>query len=192
MHTGDVSGFLLVWACLRERKKHLCCESQHVCVTLHAPSLQYMDPIVCVSFHSLSTLVWMQWDEIGESVTALAGDMRLIWCLFASTLCGTCQLETCTHCDVLRYFDTVCVSKFVLKSWSLWQSSQHTNWFFSFFLHSCATWYTSYFIYYGCQAQRYLRLCPSHPSFFFPPPHCHYSCNLCPCENLDALPGCSK
>lgn len=28
--------------------------------------------------------------------------------------------------------------------------------------------------------------------FVLPSSHYHYSCNLCPCENLDPLPGCSK
>lgn len=50
MHTGGNSVCLCVWMCLRESKKHLGCKSQHVCVTLHAPSLQFIHPIALYAF----------------------------------------------------------------------------------------------------------------------------------------------
>lgn len=125
-------------------KKHFGCESQHVCpISCTYHSVYGSHGCVCVSSCSLGRLAWMRWEE---SVVALAGEPRLIWCLFASTLCGTCQPETHTCCDVLRYSDTVYASMFELESRSLWHSSQRINWFIFSILHSCATWYTSCFV----------------------------------------------
>lgn len=63
-----------------------------------------------------------------------------------------------------------------------------------FFLHSCATWYTSYFFYRAsCQT---LEVSSSLslvilPSLLSSCSHCHYVCDLCPCK-LDSFPGFSN
>lgn len=97
----------------------------------HAPTVRASHVCICMSSHSWSRLAWMRWEE---SFVAAAGDPRLVWCLFASMLCGTCQPETHTH--TMTCWDTVTlyVSMFVLKSQPLWPCSQRIYWIISFFL----------------------------------------------------------
>lgn len=160
---------------------------------------------VCVSHHMhLLYCIWISWLRIRVfslikqiGVDAMRGERRGLGMWSEARLMPVC-INAVWHLSA-RDTHTLwcvailwhCVSVFVLKLRSLWQSSQRINWFFFFFsyLHSHATWYTSYFICNaGCQTLRYLYL---HLSLHIPSRRLCV-CDLCPCNKLDAFPGCSN
>jgi len=172
-HTGDESECVCVcvcvWMCWEVRGGveetlwvwELACVC--VCVTSHAPmDLMAADVLLVrqIGVHALRE----------ESAAASAGDPRLVWWPFESTLRGTCRPETRAHC-------VTCWESVTLWMWACFYpcGKAHSVEIDFYYLHSCAhlmrvlfcwrSWLPNSWVFFFSISDS----SPFLPSFLFPP-----------------------
>lgn len=189
---------ICVSMCLRRRKKHLGCESWRVCHIACTYSTVYeAHRCICVSFHSLSTLVWMQWEGIGGERHGLGRRYKAYLmpvCINAVWHLSARDMHTLWRAEILWHYvcEQVCVEVMVPVAKL---PADKLIFFFLFFctLVPVDTRPISFTMVAKLRGIFISIFVSPHPPFLVLPfSHCHYSCNLCPCNNLDALPECSK